>query len=637
MLRLAIGALVAVLLAVAGLAALPYLVPEHEFRAAVMRSLQSATGITPRIGSLARLSMLPRPAIRLNDVRLDDGERTGFSAGSLHATVRFLPLLAGKVEIGSFTFEHPRLAIELHGDRASVIGLPLRPPTREQATGMPEIRIVDGTLELHLEGSERIETLSAVEGSLAWSGTSLTATGSFLWRNVSTTASLSIADTAALGSGARSPSRLRIEGEAFRFGFDGGIALRNGLQAEGVLAFDARSLKQVFALFSIEPPTHGGFGPFSLKAHAALNPAGLSLSGAVIELDGNRSEGGLTLKREGGRSGLQGTLASELADFTRYLRNEPTTGHAGREILREPISGKMLDALDLDLRLSARKALIGKATFERVALAVQLKSGRLALSIGEARVFGGTLRGNASLAPSANGGELKLDANLNAFEVERALNEITGLRALDGTGMIALTLAGSGTNLRAILHELNGQASMMVERGSLNGINVGEVLRRLERRPLAGIFDLRGGRTAFDRLAAKVRFAQGMLSLEEAQIDSAQIRITLTGAASIARRDLDLHGMASLTRSGAAGGANAFDLPFLVLGSWDNPSVIPDPEALILRSGAAAPLLDNTRGQKAREAVRSIIDSIARTRSGSGALQPPALPPVPMEPARPVQ
>jgi AsmA protein len=605
--RLAVVAGIAAVVAVAGLAALPYLVSKDKIRAAVTRAFVAATGVTPRLDGEARLVMLPRPAVRLQDVGLD-GALPGFSAGSVYATVRLLPLLAGTVEIGSITFERPRLAIGIHADRAFVLGLPLRAP-RDKETELPEIRIVDGTLDLNFDSSGRVETLSGLDAALAWSGSGIAASGTFLWRKVSTAASLTITDTAALGGGGRSPLRLRLDGGALRLGFDGGIAFRNGLQAEGTLAADGASFRQMLSWFSIEPPAQNGLGQFSLKAQAALTPAALSLSRLVIELDGNRAEGALTFKREAGRAILQATLASDAVDFSRYA-GATAKDVEGRDILRAPIRLHGLDALDLDIRLSARKAEYGRVAIEKVALAAQLRGGELALSLGEAQLFGGTLKGSATLAPAGDKAGIKVDAKLAGFEVERGLGELIGLRPLDGKGTLDVTLAGQGDTLQAVLRDLSGEVRAGIERGALVGINVGDALRRIDRRPLGGAFDLRGGRTPFDRLSARIKVAKGAVSLEEARIESAQLRVTLAGAVSVARRDLDLHGTASLARPGTT-----FDLPFLVVGSWENPSVIPDAEALILRSGAAAPLLEGARGKGATGAVRSVIDSLTGKKS----------------------
>src|ERR1700681_31037 len=100
-------------------------------RAAVTRALAAATGVTPRTGGDVRLTMLPPSSVRLHELRFDDGERPGLSAGAVQAPVQLLPLLVGSIEIGSITFVGPHLAIEVRGDRAFVLGLPLKPPAEE--------------------------------------------------------------------------------------------------------------------------------------------------------------------------------------------------------------------------------------------------------------------------------------------------------------------------------------------------------------------------------------------------------------------------------------------------------------------------------------------------------------------------
>jgi AsmA protein len=74
-------------------------------------------------------------------------------------------------------------------------------------------------------------------------------------------------------------------------------------------------------------------------------------------------------------------------------------------------------------------------------------------------------------------------------------------------------------------------------------------------------------------------------------------------------RDLDLKGVAALV-SNASASADEFDLPFVVQGPWDDPIILPDAQALIRRSGAAAPLLDAAKTYNASDAVRSVIDQL---------------------------
>jgi AsmA protein len=601
--RWAVGLLALFLFVAAVLVVLPHFVSEQEVRAAAVRSLKAATGVEPLIAGEARLTFIPQPAIRLGDVRLDHRSRPGINAGSLQATVRLLPLLFGRVEIDSFTLEEPRLRLELGADGAYLAGLPLRPPAgAPEETERPKLRIVGGSVALGVADADQFETLSTVEASLAWSGQSLAVTGSFHWRGVPTTIDFVITDTNSLGRGDRSGIRFRLDSEFLRVGFDGGLAFRNGIQANGSLSADSKSLRSALAWFSVAAPTRGGFGRFKLKAQAALTPAALALSGLAIELDGNRAEGGLTFKRENGRAILQSTLASEAADFTPYSGGFAVTGEDGRDWSREPIDIGALDDFDVDLRLSAARVVMRKTELATAAIATALKGGRFTFSIGEAQFYGGRLRGTAALGRGAAGPEIKIDANISDFDLQRGLGSLAGIQHLEGKGTLDLALEGSGPTVHAIARNLSGQATLTAGRGSLNGINVEEVLRRLDRAPLSAVADFRGGRTGYDRLLAKLRITRGKARLEEAQVDSPVVRVTLAGETSIADRELDLKGMASLLRPSAAGATwQPFDLPFIVQGTWDRPALLPDAASLIQRSGAAAPLLDALRKRSARE------------------------------------
>jgi AsmA protein len=89
-------------------------------------------------------------------------------------------------------------------------------------------------------------------------------------------------------------------------------------------------------------------------------------------------------------------------------------------------------------------------------------------------------------------------------------------------------------------------------------------------------------------------------------------------------RDLDLKGVATLISSTSA---EEFDLPFVVQGPWDDPIMLPDPQSLIRRSGAAAPLLNAAKSYNASDAVRSVIDQLLASPA-TPAGSPPAASPV---------
>src|SRR6185437_14173513 len=317
------------------------------------------------------------------------------------------------------------------------------------------------------------------------------------------TLSVQIADSGAFGENAKSAVRLRFETDSLRAGFEGDFAFRKGLQAEGALSLESRSLRTLLAAFGIEVPTRGGFGPFSLKSRAQITPAVLTTTNLVIELDGNRADGTMSLAI-GKRPVLQGTLADDTADFSAYMNGFSLVTADKRDWSRERLDIKPLSGFDLDLRLSAGKIIFGKAEALKVALAASVKEGRFTLSAGEGQIFGGILRGTAAIGPAAGGAGVRIEANIQNFNAAQGIGALTGNQNLEGTGSLTLSLAGVGASVSAITHDLKGKAELSVLNGALQGVNVEGALRTLSKKPLAALNDLRGGRTPFDRFIAKL-------------------------------------------------------------------------------------------------------------------------------------
>jgi AsmA protein len=184
-----------------------------------------------------------------------------------------------------------------------------------------------------------------------------------------------------------------------------------------------------------------------------------------------------------------------------------------------------------------------------------------------------------------------------------------GLRRLEGKGNISVAVEGKGDSVLGVTHTLNGSATLTGQNGSISGLDVAQLLRRLERRPLSGGGEFRTGRTPFNTISMNLKIVNGTAGVQDMTIAGAGVHLALAGTASIPERDLDLKGTAALVTASRAG-ATPYSLPFIVQGSWDDPIMLPDPEALLRRSGAAAPLLDAVREQRARDRVRAAIERL---------------------------
>ena len=173
------------------------------------------------------------------------------------------------------------------------------------------------------------------------------------------------------------------------------------------------------------------------------------------------------------------------------------------------------------------------------------------------------------------------------------MGELLGIRRLEGRGNLAFSLESSGASVYALTKALNGTAALTSRKGAIAGLNVEQLLRRIERKPLSGGGDFRIGKTPYDTLTVNLKIVNGVANVEDVRMEGAAVGLGLSGTASIPARELDLRGTASLLSAGATvapGVLPAFELPFMVQGPWNDPIMLPDSAkpAPALRRGRTA-------------------------------------------------
>jgi AsmA protein len=618
-------ALFLALAAAATLCIVAYLMPAKAVREAVQDEIRAVTGLDPILHGNASVSLFPTGRVNLEDVSLSDSTGvTALTAKRVLARLRFFPLLLGRVQISEVTLLQPVITVTLNsGSRSNwsghidALAHNLASP-RDRGSSFSEIRIEHGTVMLRDESGRVLDTLSNVEVALAWPliSRSFAATGHFVWRGEVMDGSISLTDFVAALQGDRSGLKLRLAGSPFKLAFDGYVSYRPTLRMEGTAAADAASLRDTLRWAGQHPPVGGGFGRFAVKAHANVVAGTVGLSNANVELDGNIGEGVLAFD---GHHTIQGTLAAEGLDVTPYLSTLRLLGGGSgggtqdaHGWSKQPIILDGLEAIDIDLRLSAARVTLGNARFGRTAVAANLRGGNFNMAIGESQAFGGVVRGTVALGKNSEAAEFKAQLQFANVELEQCLADMFGIRRLEGRGNLAFAVQSTGATVYDLTKTMNGTANLLSRKGAIAGLNVEQLLRRIERRPLSGAGEFRLGKTPYETLSVNLKIVDGLANVEEVRMDGVSVGLGMTGTASIPARELDLKGTASLLAGAAeSAGPPLFELPFIVQGPWDDPIMLPDPESRLQRSGAAAPLLDPTRG--ARDAIRSTIERLTGT------------------------
>lgn len=586
------------LLAVAGFCALllilPYLIPLQRVQQAAAIKISSLTGQDVTFSGAARRFGFPLPVFTLRNVQIS-GSTNGpalLRAPRIDARLNLPSLLSGNIEVSGLSVIEPK--IDLHTDAqgrsnwqngASLLVLFDPREIAPQGSLPPSLRIgevslADGTITYSRDGSSARSKLSAVNVTLYWPDVAkrFAVQGSMLREGQPLRFSALLRKPAALFKQDISPFELVLDTPALKAELTGEIFAAPHLQAEGALTLTSPSLRDLAGWSLPNAESIPEVGKISATAKLHLKDRGLLLDEAKIGIGGSRAEGYLAFRTNDARPTMQGTLDFDTVDLRPFLAAQLGDLLSAQNWGTQGIKGENLSALDMDLRASAKKLLFGKTQIEDAALSVLTRGNRVELSLGDGKLYDGQMAGRL-VVESREGGGIKTYGTLSLMDirVDNALRESLDIVSLTGTGEISLNLAGEGASLRDIAQSLQGEARLRLQDGSLAGIDMAALMRRAKSNPVEAFLEARRGQTEIESAIARFTIKDGAATTNDAAFQGPDYRANLNGRAFFSERAFDMKGAVRPPQNVQP----AFELPFAVRGPWDNPIILPNPDALV--------------------------------------------------------
>src|SRR6201747_570418 len=439
--RLAMPIVALLGVAVIGLTGTSWFLNRDALRDAVETQIRAVTGLDLVVNGSIDVSVFPGSYVSFHDVGLKGGGTTdpALQVDVLTANLRLLPLLLRRFEIADVMMLRPHIHVVRDGNGESnwtpfveTIARTMKPGAENQVS-FSEIRIQDGVLNYEDTTNHVSEQLGDIDLSLAWPSISrsFAATGQFDWRGERVDGSISAADFVAMLSGDRSGLKARIASAPLKLAFDGTVANRTSMMMEGTVTIDSLSLRNALRWMGQSVPGGGGFGRFALKARANVVGASIALTNVNVELDGHAAEGVMTYANNG-RQTLQATLAAGALDFTPYISTFRLLASGARDWNRQLFDLNYLFTTALDMRLSAARVTVGSSKLGRTAFGANLRGGALALSVGEAQVYGGIANGSFAVARSDAVADVKAQFQFTDIDLLSCTSELFGLTKLSG-------------------------------------------------------------------------------------------------------------------------------------------------------------------------------------------------------------
>ena len=570
--------LAVVLISAAALLLLGYwLLPRDALKTRIGEQVAAWTGRDVSLRGEPAIHLFPELTVTLQDVQISGpsgmADAEIVSMDRLTGTVRFLPLLIGQVEIGSFTLVRPRIRLvqDEKGARNWVFDSGAAALQLAFAGDVPlgQFVLEDGTVLYENRQTGTAERLDSVNLTVDWGSVrqALHVGGFGIWRGEQVSFSGTAEAPFAFLRGGSTPVQARFDSAPLAVLFEGSAADINAPAMAGDLSLSTSSLRG-FASWLGSPIGPGStLGPASLAGTATFRDAVLSVAEAQLSLDGNTATGALEVATRA-RPEVTGTLAFPQLDLSPYFVGF-ADAFADGTWRAVGLGTGWFDDVSADIRLSSDATEIGPLSFGETAASVSLRDARLEIGVAGADFSGGSVSGALAVS-HAPGAPALVEMQMRAtdFDLGEAAQAV-GIPGLAGTASVAGDVESRGETLGELLAGLSGTARLDVKAGAFPLLGIAEIAVGGD-----GAVPARHGiapATPVKGLALGFSFAGGVAVLERASASAVGFVAEAKGWIGLADGSLGLNG--SVTPVAPGGAASA--VPFTIEGSLAEPAARP--------------------------------------------------------------
>jgi len=577
-------------LAVLGTAASPWTLPGGGLSAELKEHVKTRYGLDLTVRGRSTFAVLPIPRVKFENVTLQfpDGALKA-EGGTLRGELRLLPLLFGRIELSDFDLTETRIIGSLQ--KLQAVNWAEIFKERSTETHARRLVVTKSSVRWTDLKEANLDRLNAV---IRWADASepLAATGSAIWRDEPVSLDQISIFPDLLASNKISPFSITLTSPSGRLAAEGEAQLGDTPRLTGESTIEASSVRNFTRWSGVDLPFGSLLEAFSISGDFSMDRRRLSWPAVSIAMGSDKLEGTLGVRFDTERPVITGTLAADtlnLADLFAPFSQTRTDSGSWSE---ETIDLTRATGTDLDLRLSAASASLGRLSLDDMAASVLVQPGRIEASIGRAAFYDGTLKGRLSLAAQNGQVDFKSQGTFSRVKISPFLAALGEPRWITGRAQGQFSFDGNGRNPADVIRQAQGRSSIELTEGELVGINLQDALRRVDKRPLLASLNWKGGRTPFERAEAQIMVQNGVGEVVEGKLSGPAVQARLHGQVLLVDRTLQV--TAGISPADAPAGQSPA-LAFDVTGDWDNVAVTPQVRSLIERSGAAKPLFPQDR------------------------------------------
>ncbi len=285
---------------------------------------------------------------------------------------------------------------------------------------------------------------------------------------------------------------------------------------------------------------------------------------------------------------FEGTL--DRVDINPYLPPEDNAG-TGAEISKsseaEAVNYAPFRKLSLEGGLRVGHLRAGKTQMQNLTLRINARKGVFRIDPFTANLYEGRmqLRGTGDLRENVPVADLFLD--VQGLQVHPLLADILEKDFLEGRTLANIRLGWKGDRPEQIRENLDGEGTVLFTDGAIRGIDLGKMVRNIDRAFDTGLLQGASGneRTDFSELEGRFDIQKGLVNISDISFVSPFLRAAGSGTADLKTEKLDFRlrpeFVATVTAKGDPRQHKGVMFPVIISGTFDKAVFLPDLRGII--------------------------------------------------------
>ncbi|ABG31285.1 AsmA family protein [Roseobacter denitrificans] len=346
----------------------------------------------------------------------------------------------------------------------------------------------------------------------------------------------------------------------------------------GAVSFSAGNTEAFLAALGLPgialPPKLGA--QIDMRTDLTLTPdRQLALRDLVLDLHGNRLTGAADVSLNG-TPNVNVQLAAGDLDLrpvqTASGSSGSSVGQSGAEPAsdgwsKSPIDASALASFNGDIALSANSIDLGQFKLGTTQTVLRNDNSRMVFELRQVSAYGGQVTGEF-VVNNRSGLSVGGRMNVAGMQMQPLLKDAVEFDRLTGQGDVQLSFLGAGNSVHAIMNSLSGNGGLNIARGTIEGINLDQLLRG----------GASSGTTIFDDLSATWNIKDGVLRNDDLLLQLKNYSASGEGQIGLGKRTLNYTVTPIALR---ANSGNGVAIPVRFRGPWSDVSITPDLEAAL--------------------------------------------------------